>query len=152
MDFEERIEGLFLDLPESPKDTGTLANFSKLGKLIYLSGQLPHSEGRLSYKGRVGLELNLDAGKSAARAAFIQALGVLKGELGTLNKIKKIVSLNLYIATGAEFKDHKKILTSLMDLVSEIFGSFGRCAADAVGCASLPEGAAVLLSMVVEVK
>ena len=81
MDFEDKVEEMFLDLPEAPPKTENIEHISKSGKLVYLSGQLPYGEGRLLYKGRVGLELNLDAGKAAARAAVIQALGVLKDEL-----------------------------------------------------------------------
>lgn len=152
MNFEERADELFLDFPEKPGIDKTFSNISKVGKLIYLSGQLPYSEGRLSHKGRVGLELTLDAGRSAARTATVQALGVLRGELKSLNKIKRIVHLDLYIATGAEFKDHKKVLMGSSDLLQEIFGSCGKSSANVAGVASLPEGAPVQLAMIVEVK
>lgn len=151
MDFDERAEELFLDLPELLKDTD-IVHVSRCGKLAYLSGQLPYGEGRLLFKGRVGLELSLDAGKSAARAAAIQALGAIKGALGTLNEVKRLVHVRLYIATGAEFKEHKKVLAGSMDLLRDVFGAAAKCSTEAVGCASLPEGAAVELAMVVETK
>lgn len=150
MDFEERVEELFLDLPEPLPEADNPVYLAKSGKLAYLSGQLPYSEGRLSFKGRIGLELTLDNGRAAARAATLQALGVLKNQLGGLNKIKRIVQLKLYVATGAEFKEHKRVLASAVELIHDIFGPFGRCATDVVGCASLPEGAAVELSLIVE--
>lgn len=152
MDFDERVEELYLDLPEPPAELDGFVNISTCGKILYLTGQLPRAEGRMSHKGRLGLELNLDAGKAAARAAVIQALGVLKNQLGSLNKIKRILQLRLYIATGSEFKDHKKVLSGSLELLSDIFGSFGKCATEVAGCASLPEGAAVELSLVVEIK
>jgi len=151
MDFDGRVEELFLDLPEVPKDAA-FAHISRCGKLIYVGGQLPYGEGRLLFKGRVGLELSSDAGKAAARAAAIQALGVIKGTLGTLNEIKRLVHVRLYIATGAEFKDHRKVLAGSMELLKDVFGTFADCSTEVVGCASLPEGAAVELAMVIEVK
>lgn len=151
MNFEERIDELFIDLPEPPLPAENVVNVAKSGKLLYVSGQLPYAEGRQSYKGRVGLELNLDVGRAAARAALIQTLGVLRSELGSLNKIKRIVHMRLYIATGAEFKDHRKVAAAAQELLREIFGAFGKCSLEVAGCASLPEGAAAELALVVEI-
>lgn len=152
MDFEDRVEELFLDLPEVLPEMDEFTQISRSGRLVFLSGQLPYSEGRPAYKGRVGLELNLDMGRAAARASAIQALGILKNQLGSLNKIKKFVHIKMFVATGAEFKDHKKVLSGATELLRDIFGSYAKCATEVAGCASLPEGAAVELSLVVEVK
>ena len=152
MNFDERIEEMFIDLPEPLPAEDGISYTSKSGKLLFVTGQLPYSEGRSDYKGRVGLELSLDAGTAAARGALIRALGVLKSDLGSLNKIKRIVNVKLYIATGAEFREHRKVLAAVTQLTQNIFGSFGNCSADVLGCASLPEGAAAELSMVVEVR
>lgn len=151
MDFEDRVEEVFLEIPE-PAPEMKNANVAKTGKLLYISGQLPYSEGRLAYKGRVGMELSLDAGKTAARTAAIQTIAVLRKHLGGLNKIKRIVELRICVATGAEFKDHKKVAAASLGLIEEVFGPFGKPACTVFGCASLPEGAAVEVSLVVEVK
>lgn len=152
MSFEKKMEELFIELPEPPKEFGCVTQISKTGRLVYLSGQLPYADGRLAYKGRVGLELPLDKGRAAARAALIQSLGVLKTQLGSIDKIKRFVHLKLYIATGGEFKDHKKVLDGASELINDIFGLSGKCSAEVVGCASLPEGAAVEISVIVELK
>jgi len=152
MDFDSKLDDLFIDLPEPPIDKiGALA--SKSGKLLFLSGQYPYKEGGSIYKGRVGLELTLDAGMLAAKASLLQALGTLRGVLGgSLNTIKRIVHLRLYIATGLEFKDHEKLLKSILDTLKNIFGSSADCSSEVIGCASLPKGASCELSMVVELK
>lgn len=152
MDFEERIEELFLDIPEAGPESEEMAHLTKGGKLVFVSGQLPVSEGRLMYKGRVGLELTLDAGRLAARAATLRAIGVLRQQLGDLNKIKRILHVRLYVATGAEFKDHRRVLGSALELIRDIFGPFGKCSTEVAGCASLPDGAAVELALVAELK
>ena len=123
--FEEKIDEMYLDIPEPLQESENFVNVSKSGKLIFLSGQLPYSEGRMINKGRVGLELSLDAGRAAARAATVQALGVLRSELKSLNKIKRFVYMKLYAATGAEFKDHKKVAAGSLALLREILGTFG---------------------------
>lgn len=152
MNFEDRIEEMFLDIPEAPLEGDSVVNACASGKLLFISGQLPLTDGRLAFKGRAGLEITLDQARLAVRAAVIQALAVARKELGSLNKIKKIVHLSLNIATGAEFKDHKKVLASAMDLIHEVFGPHGRPASEVAGCASLPDGASVELSLVIEIK
>ena len=152
MNFEERIEELFIDIPEPGQEPEHTAFCSKTGKILFLTGQLPYSEGRLAYKGRVGLEVTVEAGRAAARAATVQALGVLKNQLKSLNKIKKIIHADLSVATGAEFKEHHKIIRGTTELLREIFGVFGKCSTNVIGCASLPEGATVQLSLIVEIK
>jgi len=152
MDFEDRVEELYLDLPEPPDEPEYLTSVSKSGKLLFVSGQLPYTEGRLDYKGKIGLELSLDKGRSAVKACIVQSLGVLRGELKSLNKIKRIVHVRLALATGAEFKDHKKVLATALEFLNEIFGPFGKSSAEVIGVNSLPAGAAAQMSMVVEVK
>jgi len=152
MNFDDRIEELFIDLPEAPEESEIGAHIAKCGKTLYLTGQYPSGEGRMLYRGRLGLELTLDTGRAAARTAAIQALGVLRETLGSLNKIKRFLNIRLYIATGAEFKDHQKVLDHAMEFLIEIFGSYAKCATEIVGCASLPNGAACELAMTLEVK
>ena len=152
MNFDDRIEELFIDLPEAPEEPELGAHISKSGKIVYLTGQYPSGEGRILYRGRVGLELTLDTGRAAARTTVIQALGVLRDSLGSLNKIRRFLNIRLYIATGAEFKDHQKILDHAMEFLIEIFGSYAKCATEVIGCASLPNGAACELAMTLEAR
>jgi enamine deaminase RidA (YjgF/YER057c/UK114 family) len=155
MDHDKRIDELFLDIPEAPAEKGaSTAHAVKTGRLVFLSGVLPWKEGRLAYKGRVGLELTLDTGKLAAHAACVQALGILRHFLdGSLNSVKQIVLLKGFVASGAEFKEHQKVLDGASKLLTDIFGgTAGRHARTAVGVNALPGGAAVELEMIVEVR
>jgi enamine deaminase RidA (YjgF/YER057c/UK114 family) len=153
MDFDKKIDELFLDLPEITPTAGIAANVVQTGKLVFLSGVLPMKEGRLACKGRVGLEVNAEAGRMAAHAACVLSLGILRNFLGgSLNKVRQIVSLRAFVASGAEFKDHQKIADGALELLSDIFGNAGKPARAAVGVTALPSNATVELEMIVEIK
>jgi enamine deaminase RidA (YjgF/YER057c/UK114 family) len=154
MDFDKRIDELFLDLPEPLPEAGAVVNVAQAGKLLFLSGVYPVKDGRLSYKGRLGLELGLDAGRLASHTACMQALGTLRGFLdGSLNKVKRIVFLRGFVASGSEFRDHLKVLEGASQLLTDVFGAtVGKHGRSAIGVAALPNGAAVELELIVEVK
>lgn len=153
MDFDQRVEELFLDLPEPAPEVGAVANIAQSGKQLFISGAFPWKDGRMSHRGRVGLELNLDSGRLASHAACMQALGMLQKYLdGSLNKVKRIVYLRGYVASGSEFKDHHKVLDSASQLLMDVFGGAGKHARSAIGVSALPHGAPVELEIVVEVK
>lgn len=153
MNFDGRIEELFIDLPEPPIEKGGVANAVQAGKFVFIGGVLPWKEGKLAFSGRLGLELNLDAGQRAAHSACINALSMLNAHLGgSLNKVKKIALLRGFIASGAEFKDQHKVLDGASKLLNDIFGNAGKHARSAIGVNTLPFGAAVELELIVEIK
>jgi len=147
MDFDKRVEELFLDLPEMP------ASAVQAGKLVFIGGVLPWREGKMAYKGRVGLELNLDAGRLASHAACQQALGILRKHLGgSFNKVRQVVSLRGFIASGTEFHEQDKVLDGAAKLLQDVFGPAGKPVRSSVGVTALPHDAAVELELVVEMK
>jgi len=154
MNFDKKIEELFIDLPEPAPEVGATVHVAQAGKLLFIGGVLPWKDGRMAYRGRVGLELNLDAGRSSAHAAGLQALGLLRKYLdGSLNKVKGIVLLRGYVASGSEFRDQHKVLDGASQLLIDIFGpTSGRHTRSAVGVTSLPHGAPVELELVAEIK
>lgn len=153
MDFDERLEELFIDLTEAAPEQGGVVHAVKTGHLVFVSGKLPRAEGRLTYKGRLGLDVTLDHGKAAARAAMVQSLSALWHFLGgTLNKVKRIVAVRGFVASGADFKDHHKVFELASRLLVDIFGTAGQHSLTAVGVNNLPNGAAVEIELIVEVK
>jgi enamine deaminase RidA (YjgF/YER057c/UK114 family) len=152
MNFDQRLEDLFIDLPEPPQTKGKGVNAVRTGKLLYVGGVLPRSEGRMM-AGRAGVEVRLDMATTAARAAMLFALAIVKSELGgTLNKLKRVVQVSALVACGTDFKDHLKVLDGASDLLVQIFGPSGKHTRISAGVMSLPENATVELSMIVEVK
>ena len=154
MDFDKRLEELFLDLPEAPSELGMTANAAQAEKMVYLSGAFPFKEGKMAYKGRLGLELTADNGKLASHTACMQAISILRTFLGgSLNKVKKIVMMKGYVASGAEFREHAKVLDGASQLITDVFGNAaGRHARSAIGVNVLPNNAAVEIELIVEVK
>lgn len=153
MDFDAKLNELFIDLPEPAQPATGTVRAVQVGKLLYIGGVLPLAEGKISAKGRVGLEVRLDNAKYAARIAAINALAIIKTELGgTLNKVKRIVEVTGYIATGGDFRQHFHVLDGVAELFSQIFGKAGGHTRNAIGCLALPQDACIELSLIVELK
>ncbi len=153
MDFDDKLAELFIDLPEPPTESGNSVWAVQTGKLLYVGGCLPFSEGRIQHPGRVGVELKVDTAKLAARIAAIQILAAANRALGgTLNKIRRIVRIDGDIACSAEFRDHGKVIEGAGELFAQIFGAYAKHIRHAVGVMSLPQNACVQLTVLFEVK
>lgn len=153
MDFDGKTEELFLEFQEAAPVGGPTVGIVQTGKLVIAGGALPWKDGRMAYKGRLGLEVKVDTGKQAAFAACMQALSSIRAHLGgTLNKVKQVVALRGYVASGAEFYEQQKVMDGASQLLADIFGTAGRHTRTAIGVASLPFGAAVEIELIVEVK
>lgn len=153
MDFDEKLADLFIDLPEPPTPAAGTAHAVQAGKFLYISGIIPFSEGKVQTKGRVGLEVRPDSAKLAARTAAVNALAVIAAECGgTLNKVKRIVEVTGYIASGGDFQNHFKVMDGISELFLQVFGPAGKHARGAVGCSNLPNNACIELSLIVELK
>jgi enamine deaminase RidA (YjgF/YER057c/UK114 family) len=148
--FEKRIQELHIDLPEVAA-VGNYAPAVKTGRLVYVSGQLPKAEGRLTHTGRVGRELGLEEGRRAARTCAINALAALKSAVGSLDKVQRIVKLTGYVTSSVGFQDHHKVIDAASDLLVEIFGPAGKHARAVVGVVELPMGAPVEIELIAEV-
>jgi enamine deaminase RidA (YjgF/YER057c/UK114 family) len=118
---------------------------------VFISGSLPLQDGQLTHKGKLGSELQVEDGYQAARQAVVTALGSLKGEIGSLDRVKRIVRVEGHVASAEGFTDQPKVVNGASELLGEIFGEAGRHARLAVGAAELPMGAAVEIALIVEV-
>ncbi|MBC7875512.1 MAG: RidA family protein, partial [Ferruginibacter sp.] len=99
-----------------------------------------------------GKDLTWEEGKAAARLTAINQLAVLKAELGSLDKVKRIVKVLGMVNCESDFKDHPKVINGFSDLMVEIFGEKGKHARSAVGMCSLPLNMAVEIELIVEVE
>ena len=146
---ETKIAELGLDMSTS----APLANYVpavRTGNLVYLSGHGPVVDGSL-VRGKLGADLDIEAGYAAARAVMVQLLASLRAELGTLDSVSRIVKLLCMVNCTPAFGDQPAVANGASDLLVEVFGEAGRHARSAVGMQSLPIGMAVEIEMIVEV-
>jgi len=150
-----RLEDLGITLPQATATAAPVANYAPTllsGGLLYVSGQLPMEDGAVKYAGRLGAQLDAGAGVAAARLCAVnllaQAAAALDGDLG---RVQRVVKLGGFVAATPEFTDHSKVMNGASDLMVEVFGEAGRHTRFAVGCASLPLGAAVEIDALFEV-
>lgn len=151
MDYEKRLQELFVELPEVAEEEGVESSL-QVGELLFVGQQLPYTSGKLAFKGRLGLEVTLDQGKLAARYALLSALSVLRKALGSLNKVQKIIQLNGTVASGGSFQEQDRVFDSALGLLKDIFGPNGKPTRIAVGVGNLPKNASVALSLIVAAK
>ena len=134
---EEKIKSLEITLPNPPIPAGSYIPAIKTGNLLFISGQIPMENGKVLFTGKV-TDNNLETAQKAARMCAINLLAQMKRELGSLDKVKKIVRLSGFVNSDAEFYQHPKVINAASDLFFEIFGDKGKHSRIAVGVACLP--------------
>lgn len=151
-DAEARLKekGIVLISPSSP--VANYVNAVRVGNLLYLSGKGPVRSDNTSVTGKVGRDLTIEQGYEAARLAAISHLAVIKNELGSLTKVKRIVKVMGMVNCTDDFKDQPKVINGYSDLMVEILGEKGKHARSAVGMASLPFNWAVEVEVIVEIE
>lgn len=152
MSFEAKIKELGITVPDAPKPLAAYVAAVKDGNYVYTSGQLPFVAGELKFKGKLGKDLSVDQGYEAAKTCAINCLAAIKGQIGSLDNIEKIVKVVGFVSSASEFYDQPKVINGASELVGSIFGKAGEHARSAVGVAELPLNAAVEVEMVVKVK
>jgi enamine deaminase RidA (YjgF/YER057c/UK114 family) len=150
MSTDQRLLELGLTLPEPPAPGGNYLSAKTIGNLLYLSGVIS-TETSGVITGTAGADRTITEGYAAARACALTQLAVLKRALGTLDKVREIISINGYVNAIAGFPDSPAIINGASDLLIAVFGDQGRHARAAVGVSALPRNALVELQMIVAV-
>ena len=141
---ETRLNDLGITLPEAPAAVANYLPVARTGGLLFVSGQLPMVEGRLTWTGRLGEALDIDEGRQAARLCAINMLAHLRDALdGELDRVKRVVRLGGFVASAEDFTSQPQVINGASDLMVEVFGEAGRHARAAIGVNVLPLGAAV---------
>jgi enamine deaminase RidA (YjgF/YER057c/UK114 family) len=148
---EQRLKELGIRLPPAPEPFGTYVEAVQTGNLLFLTGMLP-TEGRgAKFVGRVGAELNVEAGRKAAYLAALNVLTVVRKHLGSLDKVTRVVRLSVSVATSGDVRDQPKVADAASDLLQQIFGKEKNPCRSVYGVASLPLGVPVELEIIFEV-
>ena len=148
---EQRLKELGINLPAPPEPFGIYVEAVQTGNLLFLTGMLP-TEGRAAkFIGRVGAELDVEAGRQASYLAALNGLAVAREYLGSLDKVTRIVRLGVSVATSGDVRDQPKVADGASELLHDIFGKEKNPSRLVYGVASLPLGAPVELEIIFEV-
>jgi enamine deaminase RidA (YjgF/YER057c/UK114 family) len=150
--YEEKLKGMGLVIPPSPEPIASYVPAVKIGNIIYTSGQIPIVNGKLKYKGKVGINLTEEEAYEATKICCLNCLSVIKGEIYSLDNIEKIIKITGYINSAPGFTGQSKVLNGASDLLGEVFENVGEHVRVAVGVCELPANAAVELEMMVKIK
>ena len=143
---EEQLTELGLTLPNLPAPGGNYVSAKRIGDLVYLSGVISTNTAGVM-TGTVGLDRSVQDGYAAARSCALTQLAILKRELGTLEDIAEIVSLNGYVNAIAGFEDSPAVINGASDLLVQLLGDAGKHVRAAVGVSALPRNAIVEVQM-----
>src|ERR1700692_474743 len=119
---EQRLKVLGIKLPPPPEPFGTYVEAVQTGNLLFLSGMLPTEGHAAKIIGRVGAELDVEAGRKAAYLAALNALAVARQHLGSLDKVTRIVRLCVLVATSGDVREQPKIADGASELLQDVFG------------------------------
>jgi enamine deaminase RidA (YjgF/YER057c/UK114 family) len=148
---ELRLRQLGIKLPEPPEPFGIYAEAVQTGNLLFLTGMLPTEGREAKFIGRIGAELDIEAGHAAARLAALNGLAVAKQHLGSLDRVTRIVRLGVAVATSGDVRDQPKVADGASEVLQDVFGKDKNPIRLVYGVASLPLGTPVELELIFEV-
>lgn len=150
--FEEKLMQMGIEIPEPVKPLAAYIPAMQVGNLVMTSGQVPISAGTVKYQGKVGKDLTEEEGREAAKLCAINCLSAIKSVIGSLDKIKRVLKLTVFISSAEGFTAQPKVANGASEFIGEIFGEAGRHVRSAVGVSELPLNSAVEIEMIVEVQ
>jgi enamine deaminase RidA (YjgF/YER057c/UK114 family) len=152
MGAEARLAELKLELPPAPAPVATYVTALRHGDLLYISGHGPlRSDGTL-HTGKVGVDLDIEQGRAAARQTGLAILATVRAHLGSLDRVDRLVKVLGMVNCTPDFVEHPKVINGFSDLMVEVFGEAGKAARSAVGMGSLPANIAVEIEAIFKVR
>jgi enamine deaminase RidA (YjgF/YER057c/UK114 family) len=148
---EANLQKLGLTLPPAPGPLGAYVPAVRTGNLLFISGQLPLRDGKLLAAGHVGDTVSEESAQAAMHQAALNALAIIRAELGTLDRVRRIVRLTGHVASTPQFTNQAAVVNAASELFLSVFGPHrGPHSRAALGAASLPKAAVVELEVIVE--
>jgi len=148
---EQRLKQLGITLPAPPEPFGTYVEAVQTGNLLFLSGMLPTEDHEARFIGRVGAELDVEAGRRAAFLAALNVLAVARQHLGSLDNVTRVVRLGVSVATAGDVREQPQVADAASELLQDVFGKDKSPCRLVYGVASLPLGTPVELEVIFEV-
>jgi enamine deaminase RidA (YjgF/YER057c/UK114 family) len=151
MSILEKITALGLTVPEVPAPIAAYVNCVRTGNLLFLSGGLP-IDGDRKVIGKVPSRISVEEAREGARMIILNRLAVIQNEIGSLDKVVRIVTLNGFVNSEPDFTGHPQVINGASELLVEIFGDKGKHSRTALGVAALPLDVAVEINLIVEIQ
>ncbi len=152
MSAEQRLKELNIDLGTVSSPVANYVNAVRTGNLLFLAGKGPRAENGKRPSGKVGRDYTVEQAYQHARTVGMDLLAVMRAELGSLDKVKRVVKVLGMVNAVPEFTDHPKVINGCSDLFVEVLGERGKHARSAVGMGSLPMGIPVEIECIVEIE
>ena len=149
---EARLHDLGIQIPEPPPTAANYIGAVRVGELLFVSGHGPYQNGEYVYLGKLGRELDVDAGQASARIVMLNFLATVREVLGSLDRVERIVKLLVMVNSDPDFADQPLVANGASDLLVEIFGKErGQHGRSAVGMGALPMGISVEIEGILQV-
>ena len=153
MSFEQKLSAAGIELPSPAAPFANYVPFVREGNLVFIAGQGPIGlDGKIAYIGRVGSDLTEEEGYRSARSCGLNCLAQVRAALGSLDAVKRVVSLRSFVNSAEDFFDQAQVVNGASDLMVEVFGNAGRHARAAVGTSVLPMNIATEVELIVAAK
>ena len=152
MSAEKKLKELGIELPALTPPLANYVNAVRSGNLLFLAGKGPAAVDGMKPQGKLGREFNVEQGYKFARSVGLALLAVMKAELGSLDRVQRVVKVLGMVNGTPEFTDPPKVVNGCSDLFVEVLGDKGRHARSAVGMGSLPNGIPVEIECIFQVR
>jgi enamine deaminase RidA (YjgF/YER057c/UK114 family) len=146
----DRLKTFGIDLPPPGPPAAAYVMAVTTGNTIFLSGHIARRDGK-PWVGKLGLDMDTETGKAAARSIAIDLISTLQGHLGSLDKVKRIVKVMGLVNSTSEYTEQHLVINGCSELLFDIFGDAGKHARSAFGVAQIPLGACVEIEMIAEI-
>ena len=151
MSVYDKLTELGISLPPVAIPAAAYLPFMRTGSLVFVSGHIAKKDGK-AWVGQLGLDMNTEQAKAAARAIAIDLIGTLHAAVGDLNKITRIVKLMSLVNSTPTYTEQHLVTNGASELFGQVFGDAGAHARSAFGVAQLPMGACVEIELIAEVR
>jgi len=146
---EEKLEALGFPMSDTPTSAGLYAPLLVDGNIAYASGILPVENGNLGYTGKVPSQISVEEATAAARLCAANLLRVCARELGSLDRIERVIKVSGFVNSDSDFTEQHVVMNGASSLFIDVLGEAGKHARSAVGMAGLPLGAAVEVEIII---
>ncbi|MFO0691300.1 MAG: RidA family protein [Myxococcota bacterium] len=152
MSIDEKLRDLGISLPVASNPAANYTNCVQTGNLLFVSGKGPAPATGLPPKGKLGREFSTKEGYGFARATALDTLAAVKLELGSLDRVRRVVKIQGFVNATEEFEEHPQVLNGASDLLVEVFGERGIHARSVLGAASLRANLPIIIEAIFEIE